>query len=115
MRFSLLVLMAAALWLYPATAAAMDCPAGYRELSSHGTNNERDGYFGHDSLVSAFRRLCRCFRHQLLVTLPTSTLIHKKPTSIQRLKLTHSQRGTGRQGPFLRRLWRSSLHYKASS
>ena len=37
MRLSPLVLVTV-LWLSPATAAAMDCPAGYQELSSHGTD-----------------------------------------------------------------------------
>ena len=37
MRFSLLVLIVAAL-LYPATAAAADCPAGYQQLASGGTD-----------------------------------------------------------------------------
>ncbi len=38
MRFSLLALITATLWLFPTAAAAMSCPAGYQELSSAGTD-----------------------------------------------------------------------------
>ena len=44
MRFSLLALVVTVLWLYPATADAMDCPAGYQQLASAGTDFGCDGF-----------------------------------------------------------------------